>query len=243
MTDEAAAEPAATERRLVTRRRRVRRPLGAGFWLTALVLAAALVAGVVLTQRAGVEDDLAADAQKRLAARGLKDVRVTMQGRVATAAVPAGEDEAKVERTVAGVPGVAAVETTQAFANAEQRRTCNSLGRELDRATDDQRIPFSGETARLTPQGAALVAAAAKVLTACPVGDVVVAGHSDDDTPNGPTLSLERARVMVDLLEKRGIDGDRLEARGYGDQFPLDDADTDAARQRNQRGEISAEGD
>ena len=47
---------------------------------------------------------------------------------------------------------------------------------------------------------------------------------------------------MVDLLERAGVDGSRLEARGYGDQFPVDDADTTAARQRNQRGEISAEG-
>ena len=33
-----------TERRLVTRRRRVRRPLGGAFWLTALLVAAALAA-------------------------------------------------------------------------------------------------------------------------------------------------------------------------------------------------------
>ena len=70
----------------------------------------------------------------------------------------------------------------------------------------------------------------------------MVGGHSDDDTPGGSTLSLTRARVMVDLLERAGIDAARLEARGYGDQFPVDDADTTAARQRNQRGEISAEG-
>ena len=147
-----------------------------------------------------------------------------------------------MERAVSGVPGVAAVETTQAFANAKQRKTCEALDRELDRATDNQRIPFSGETARLTPQSLALVKAAAEVLNRCPVGDVVVGGHSDDDTPDGSTLSLARARLMVDLLERAGVEGSRLEARGYGDQFPVDDADTVTARQRNQRGEISAEG-
>lgn len=255
MKDESAADPAQdpgsgpaqqpgemlTERRLVTRHRRVRRPLGAGYWLTALVVAAALVATTTYTQRETVETALAADVDKRLAARGLGKVEVTLQGRVVTAAVPAGEDTEKVERTVTGVTGVAEVETTQSFANAEQRRTCQALGRELDRATDNQRIPFVGETARLTPEGLALVRSAAQVLKECPVGDVVVGGHSDDDTPGGSTLSLTRARLMVDLLEGAGVDSERLEARGYGDQFPVDDSDTTAARQRNQRGEIRAE--
>ena len=56
--------------------------------------------------------------------------------------------------------------------------------------------------------------AAARVLKECPVGDVVVGGHSDDDTPDFSTLSpAKRAQVMVDLLKRNGVDGDRLEAR------------------------------
>ena len=114
MKDESAADPpldqgsgpaqqpgeTLTERRLVTRHRRVRRPLGAGYWLTALAVAAALVAATTYTQRDGVETALAADVDKRLAARGLGKVEVTLEGRVVTAAVPAGEDTEKVERTV-----------------------------------------------------------------------------------------------------------------------------------------------
>lgn len=231
-----------TERRLVTRRRPVRRPLGGAFWLTALLLAAAVAAGATYTQRAGVESALGADVDQRLAAKGLGKVEVRLEGRSVTAAVPAGEDEEKVERVVAGVSGVADVETTQAFASAKQRRTCQMLDQELDRATNKQQIPFAGSSAQLTSEGQTLVLAAARVLRECPVGDVVVGGHSDDDTPDFSTLSLERARVMVELLKRNGVDGARLEARGYGDQFPVDEADTAAAVQRNQRGEISAEG-
>ncbi len=220
----------------------MRRPLGAGYWLTALLVAGALVATTTYTQRRASRRRWRAAVEKRLAARGLGKVEVALEGRVVTAAVPAGEDEDKVERTVGAVDGVAAVETTQSFANAEQRRTCQALGRELDRATNDQRIPFAGETAQLTSEGRALVRAAAQVLTLCPVGDVVVGGHSDDDTPSGSTLSLTRARLLVRLLEDAGVEAERLEARGYGDQFPVDDADTTAARQRNQRGSISAGG-
>jgi outer membrane protein OmpA-like peptidoglycan-associated protein len=69
-----------------------------------------------------------------------------------------------------------------------------------------------------------------------------VGGHTDEDTDGGGALSLERARVIVRALEAAGVDGNRLEPRGYGDQFPVDEADTDAARQANQRGSISTEG-
>lgn len=231
-----------TEKRLVTRRRRVRRPLGGAFWITSLVLVALTVATTAFTQQDGVEDALTQSVEKRLAARGLDDVVVAAEGRAVTARVPAGTDEEKVERTADAVPGVVSVETTATFANAAQRRTCARLGNELDDATNEQRIPFVGETAQLTAEGTALVRAAAQVLTTCPLGDVVVGGHTDDDTDDGGALSLERARVIVRALEAAGVEGERLEPRGYGDQFPVDDADTDAARQANQRGSISAKG-
>ena len=182
MKDESAADPpldqgsgpaqqpgeTLTERRLVTRHRRVRRPLGAGYWLTALAVAAALVAATTYTQRDGVESALAADVDKRLAARGLGKVEVTRPGAGGHRSRPRGRGHREVARTVTGVTGVADVETTQSFASAEQRRTCQALGRELDRATKDQRIPFVGETARLTPEGLSLVKAAAQVLKALP---------------------------------------------------------------------------
>jgi outer membrane protein OmpA-like peptidoglycan-associated protein len=239
----AAGSPGpATEQRLVTRHRWVRRPLGGAFWLTALTVVVLAVATTAFTQQEGAEQALAQSVEKRLAARGLDEVVVVTEGRAVTARVPAGTDAEKVERTADGVPGVVSVETTARFADAEQRRTCARLGEELDEATDEQRIPFVGETAQLTAEGTALVRAAAQVLTTCPLGDVVVGGHTDDATDGGGALSLERARVIVRALKAAGVEGERLEPRGYGDQFPVDDADTDAARLANQRGSISTRG-
>jgi outer membrane protein OmpA-like peptidoglycan-associated protein len=230
----------ATEKRLVTRRRRVRRPLGGAFWATSLVLVAALAAATVITQREPAEQALQTAVRDALRERGGADVGVAVRGRSVTVRVPAGANEQRVVRLAGQVPGVVAVESAPAFADAEQRRTCARLAEELDSATNDQRIPFVGESAQLSAEGTALVRAAAQVLTTCPLGDVVVGGHTDDDTDGGGALSLERARVIVRALEAAGVDGGRLEPRGYGDQFPVDDADTDAARQANQRGSISA---
>lgn len=239
----AAGSPGpATEQRLVTRRRRVRRPLGRAFWVTSLAVITLTVVATAFTQQDGTEQALARSVEKRLAARGLEDVEVVTEGRAVTARVPAGTDAERVARTAEGVPGVVSVETSAAFANAAQRRTCARLGQELDKATDQQRIPFVGETAQLTAEGTAKVRAAAQVLNACPLGAVVVGGHTDDDTDNGGALSLERARVIVSALKAAGVEAERLEPRGYGDQFPLDEADTAAAGLANQRGSISAKG-
>lgn len=234
-------EPA-TELRLVTKRVRTSRPLGGAFWLTALVAMAALVAVTTTTQREPVETALEQSAHQRLADKGLGRVKVVAEGRDLTAKVLVGTDEGKVERLVAGVAGVATVTTKPMFASAQQAKTCSDLDRALDKATRNQRIPFVGETARLTPEGVSLVRAAAVILKRCPVGDVVVGGHADDQTPDGATLSLARARAMIDVLERNGVAPGRLDARGYGDQFPVNAASTDAARQQNQRGSISPGG-
>ena len=99
----------ATEKRLVTRHRRVRRPLGGAFWLTSLVAVGVLVAATALTQQEGVEAALQQSVEEHLAARGLGKVEVVTEGRAVTARVPAGTDEERVERTVDAVAGVVAV--------------------------------------------------------------------------------------------------------------------------------------
>lgn len=229
-----------TEKRLVSRRRWVRRRFGGAFWTVSLLVVALVATFAVLTQRQETERTLAAAVRDALRSDGRDEVGVAVRGRSVTVRVPAGANEQRVTRVVRDVPGVVAVRATPAFADADQRRTCNQLAEELDRATAEQRIPFVGETTQLTAEGAARVRAATQVLLDCPLGDVVVGGHTDDDTANGGVLTLERARVIVRMLEAAGVDSERLEPRGYGDQFPVDDADTDAAAQANQRGSIRA---
>lgn len=232
----------ATEKRLVTRHHRVRRTLGAGFFLSSLLVIGGLVVVTAGTEQASVERTLVASVDKRLKARGLGKVEVAAEGRSIVARVPAGTDEGRVLRAVAGVEGVVEVRARPAFDSADDRRTCGSLDRALNRATNGQRIPFAGTSTQLTTQGQELVVAAAGVLKQCPEGDIVVGGHTDDDTSDAGALTLQRARVMTALLEQAGVDPGRLEPRGYGDQFPLREANTPAARQANERGSIQVRG-
>ena len=51
-------------------------------------------------------------------------------------------------------------------------------------------------------------------------------------------LSERRARAVRQALMDRGIVGDRIEVRGYGEQFPMATNETIAGRQQNRRVEI-----
>jgi outer membrane protein OmpA-like peptidoglycan-associated protein len=71
-------------------------------------------------------------------------------------------------------------------------------------------------------------------------GRYEVAGHADSSgTPaiNDP-LAEARARAVVDHLTERGVDAERLRARGYGSKRPLADNATSEGRARNRRVEI-----
>jgi OOP family OmpA-OmpF porin len=65
-----------------------------------------------------------------------------------------------------------------------------------------------------------------------------VQGHTDNrgSAAYNKKLSERRAASVVRwLTERGGIDADRLTAKGYGMDQPLDDNSTDAGRQRNRR--------
>jgi len=51
-------------------------------------------------------------------------------------------------------------------------------------------------------------------------------------------LSEERAVAVKNALEKRGVDGGRLEARGFGETRPIRPNKSPGGRQRNRRVEF-----
>jgi outer membrane protein OmpA-like peptidoglycan-associated protein len=155
-----------------------------------------------------------------------------------TAQVPTGLDVDTVKEVVADVDGVSAVSAKLVYASYAEARDCANLQDKLDEATHNERIPFSGRSEKVTSDGAKMLHDVAKILDACKTAVVYVGGHTDPGTRLGSTISLERAQLMRKLLKSYGIDGDRLEARGYGDQFPIDESGTAAGRARNERGSI-----
>lgn len=69
---------------------------------------------------------------------------------------------------------------------------------------------------------------------------VEIAGHTDnvgDDAAN-MKLSQERAETVRSYLIGKGISGDRVTAKGYGETQPTASNDTDEGKQKNRRTEV-----
>lgn len=227
---------------LVVDRHRVRRPLGRLFWVTALLVPALLTAYVGLSRGPALEQELRREVEAVLAAADLADVDVRVDGRQVTALVPTGRDPVTTAHLVEAVPGVLAVSTREVYASAEEERACTDLQAKLDKATAGQRIPFAGSSAALGGSGRTMVASAAALLRACGAAEVVVGGHADSSARDAGALSLARARAVIAALVRAGVAEDRLEPRGYGDQFELDDGVGAASRAKNQRGSLMVKG-
>lgn len=69
---------------------------------------------------------------------------------------------------------------------------------------------------------------------------IEVAGHTDNtgDAAANLTLSQERARTVYDYLVSGGIAASRLNAKGYGQNKPIDTNDTEEGRAKNRRTEF-----
>jgi OmpA-OmpF porin, OOP family len=77
-------------------------------------------------------------------------------------------------------------------------------------------------------------------LTRKPNERIEIGGHTDNvgsDAKN-LVLSLERAKSIVEYLVSKGISNDRLVAKGYGAEEPIEDNGTEEGRQKNRRTEV-----
>lgn len=69
---------------------------------------------------------------------------------------------------------------------------------------------------------------------------VEIAGHTDNvgTKEDNIALSRQRARQVKQYLVSKGIDSDRIEAKGYGEDRPVAGNNTAAGRQKNRRTEV-----
>lgn len=80
----------------------------------------------------------------------------------------------------------------------------------------------------------------ADFLNQFPIHKVLIEGYTDStgNSIKNQALSEQRANAVRTALIGRGISGDRIVTRGYGERFPIADNATSANRQLNRRVEI-----
>ena len=98
-------------------------------------------------------------------------------------------------------------------------------------------INFRSASATLNVAGSAILKELADIITRCPGMTVELGGYTDDVGSDAANLSLseKRAAAVRRWLIGKGIDADRLVAKGYGESAPLVANDTPDNRARNRR--------
>lgn len=105
-------------------------------------------------------------------------------------------------------------------------------------------IFFESGSAELLPESETELGKLLKLLTENTGMRISINGHTDNvgsDTDN-QKLSEARAAAVRSYLETNGIDGKRMESRGFGESRPVGDNETEAGRALNRRTEIEVLG-
>jgi OOP family OmpA-OmpF porin len=99
------------------------------------------------------------------------------------------------------------------------------------------RLLFDTGKATLQPSSQEQLGNIAAILKAYPNVHVKIGGYTDNtgDAAANVALSDARAKNVMDALVGAGIDPSRLESKGYGDQYPVGDNNTEEGRALNRR--------
>jgi outer membrane protein OmpA-like peptidoglycan-associated protein len=102
------------------------------------------------------------------------------------------------------------------------------------------RLEFETGSAELKPSSQEQLRNVAEILKAYPQVKVKIGGYTDNvgDRASNMKLSADRANNTMNAIANLGIDKTRLEAEGYGEQYPVADNATEEGRQRNRRIDI-----
>jgi len=110
----------------------------------------------------------------------------------------------------------------------------------------DEQLLFKTAQWDVDPKGQQALSNLAEVLGQNPDINVLVEGHTDNVPMRGTglvkdnwDLSVMRATAVTRiLLKNKAVDPKRITSAGRGEYFPIDEADTPEARQKNRRTEI-----
>lgn len=106
---------------------------------------------------------------------------------------------------------------------------------------------FESGSARLSSEGKAALDEFAVQLKVLGNGlkSVQVEGHTDSTGSDAVNqrISEQRAQAVKDYLVSKGVDGNKIQTRGYGESQPVADNGSAAGRAKNRRVEIKVSGD
>lgn len=204
--------------------------VGAG-WFWVIPVAALIAIGFWLTRppadSKGYEPKFAAETQKSDPSQGSDS-----EG----AADPVAGVKAKE------LPGGVKIEFPVGSVEDQLIEFIEDVGRPVDKTTwfTFDRLFFDTGRATLTAESGAVLDNIAAILKAYPAVKLKVGGYTDSvgDEAANLDLSESRAEATVAALVTRGIDGNRLDPEGYGEEFPKGDNGTEEGRQMNRRIDI-----
>ena len=152
------------------------------------------------------------------------------------AAPPPARTAAMVRRTL---PNGVALEIPESGLEEDLIVFLGDPSRPLDERTwwNFDRLLFETDSAVLEPESRAQLSDVAVILKAYPSARLKIGGYTDNqgDPSYNLRLSQDRATNVMRELVALGIAADRLEAEGYGEQYPVASNDTEAGRQQNRR--------
>ncbi|MEM9738462.1 MAG: OmpA family protein [Pseudomonadota bacterium] len=167
----------------------------------------------------------AADRAYGAAERAIKDIPQGRDVLIVDGISVEGEEEAV---------GAALENLTSTSSVAE----CQSA---FERVMEGRNVSFAVGRSDINDESARLLDAAAGVATLCSRFEIEVGGHTDKrgDAVLNQNISVQRARAVRQYLINQGVSASVLTARGYGETFPLIDAETAEANAANRRTEFT----
>ena len=101
-------------------------------------------------------------------------------------------------------------------------------------------VNFDNDQATLRPDAIAILDEAAATLKRYPGLKVEIAGHTDSASSDAHNMELSqrRAQAVLDYFVSKGVEADRLSAKGYGETSPIADNATAEGRFQNRRVEL-----
>lgn len=109
------------------------------------------------------------------------------------------------------------------------------------KVTFDSGILFGFDSYQLTPQAKENIREMAQTLKKYEDTNILVEGHTDDvgKESYNQNLSERRAKAVADYAKSLGVDGSRIQTRGYGEEQPVAENTTETGRSENRRVEVA----